>query len=65
MAADHPKSSARAGRYVLQSTGYEISFTRYFYKPKPMRTLTEIRADILAVEKATEGLLGEIIGESS
>ena len=42
--------------------GYEVSFTRYFYKPQPMRTLTEIRADILALEKETEGLLGEIIG---
>ena len=40
--------------------GYEISFTRYFYKPKPMRTLEEIRADILALEKETEGLLAEI-----
>ena len=36
--------------------GYEISFTRYFYKPQPMRTLAEIRADILALEKETEGL---------
>ena len=43
--------------------GYEISFTRYFYKPKPMRTLKEIRADILALEKETEGLLSEILGE--
>ena len=42
--------------------GYEISFTRYFYKPKPMRTLTEIRADILALEQETEGLLAEILG---
>ena len=41
--------------------GYEISFTRYFYKPKPMRTLQEIRADILALEKETEGLLGDIL----
>ena len=46
-------------------TGYEISFTRYFYKPQPMRTLAEIRADILALEKETEGLLGEIIGHGS
>jgi len=46
-------------------TGYEISFARYFYKPQPLRTLEEIRSDILAVEKETEGLLGEIIGESS
>jgi type I restriction enzyme M protein len=42
--------------------GYEISFTRYFYKPKPLRTLEEIRADILALERETEGLLGEILG---
>ncbi len=47
--------------------GYEISFTRYFYKPKPMRTLAEIRADILALEQETEGLLAEIpsVGEQS
>ena len=46
-------------------TGYEISFTRYFYKPQPMRTLAAIRADILALERETEGLLGEIIGNST
>ncbi|MGI8549045.1 MAG: HsdM family class I SAM-dependent methyltransferase, partial [Gemmatimonadaceae bacterium] len=44
--------------------GYEISFTRYFYKPQPMRTLEEIRADILAVERETDGLLAEIIGSA-
>ena len=38
--------------------GYEISFNRYFYKPEPMRTLEEIRADILAVERETDGFLG-------
>ena len=43
-------------------TGYEVSFTRYFYKPKPLRSLEEIRADIFALEKETEGLLGEILG---
>ena len=43
-------------------TGYEISFTRYFYKPKPMRSLAEIRADILELERDTEGLLAEILG---
>jgi len=42
-------------------TGYEISFTRYFYKPQPLRTLEEIRADILALEKETEGLLDELL----
>jgi type I restriction enzyme M protein len=42
--------------------GYEISFTRHFYKPQPLRSLEEIRADILALEKETEGLLTEIVG---
>jgi type I restriction enzyme M protein len=46
-------------------TGYEISFNRYFYKPQPLRSLEEIRADILALEQETEGLLGEIIGRSA
>lgn len=42
--------------------GYEISFNRYFYKPQPLRTLEEIRRDIRALDKETEGLLDEIIG---
>lgn len=46
-------------------TGYEISFNRYFYKPQPLRTLDDIRADILVLEKETEGLLAEIIGGSA
>ena len=45
--------------------GYEISFNRYFYKPQPMRSLEEIRADILALEKETEGLLDEILATGS
>jgi len=44
--------------------GYEISFNRYFYKPRALRSLEEIRADLLAVEKEAEGLLGEILGGS-
>ena len=43
--------------------GYEISFTKHFYKPIPMRTLDEIKADIFAIEQETEGLLEEIVGE--
>jgi type I restriction enzyme M protein len=42
--------------------GYEISFTRYFYKPQPMRELDEIVADIRALERETGGLLDAIIG---
>ena len=49
--------------YVESSVkiGYEISFTRHFYQPQPMRSLNEIRADILALEQESEGLLGEIM----
>ncbi len=43
--------------------GYEISFTRYFYKYQPLRPLKEITADILALEKETEGLLKQIVEE--
>jgi len=41
--------------------GYEVSFTRHFYKPQPLRTLEEIRADIVAAEKEAEGLLDGIL----
>ena len=44
--------------------GYEISFNRYFYKPQPLRTLDEIKKDIMAIEQETEGLLKEIVGGS-
>ena len=42
--------------------GYEISFTKYFYEYQPLRSLEEIKADILALEAETDGLLGEILG---
>ena len=32
----------------LQRKHSEMSFTRHFYKPQPMRTLEEFRADMLA-----------------
>ena len=44
--------------------GYEISFARYFYKPVPLRTLAEIRAEILALEQQSEGLLHKIVGDA-
>jgi type I restriction enzyme M protein len=44
--------------------GYEISFNRYFYKPQRLRSLDEIRRDIVALENETEGLLKEIVGGS-
>ena len=44
--------------------GYEISFTRHFYRPAPMRTLDEIKTDIYDLEQETEGLLEQIVGEA-
>lgn len=41
--------------------GYEINFTKEFYKYKPLRSLEAIRGDILALEKETEGLMGEVL----
>ncbi len=41
--------------------GYEISFTRHFYKPQPLRSLEQIEADIRALEKETEGLLEDVL----
>ena len=41
--------------------GYEISFTRYFYKHQMLRSLEEIKADILNLQSETEGLLREIM----
>jgi type I restriction enzyme M protein len=42
--------------------GYEINFTKYFYQYKPLRSLDEIRKDILLLEQETDGLLKEVIG---
>jgi len=44
--------------------GYEISFARYFYQPAPLRTLDEIRADLIRLERESEGLLQKIVGEA-
>ena len=45
-----------------EKVGYELSFTKYFYKPVQLRTLEEIAVDIRAIEKETDGLLDEILG---
>jgi len=41
--------------------GYEVSFTRHFYKARPLRTLEEISADILSIEEEAEGLLDGLL----
>ncbi len=42
--------------------GYEINFTKEFYKYTPLRSLEDIRKDILTLEKETEGLMDEVLG---
>lgn len=41
--------------------GYELSFNKYFYQPTPLRSLTDVTKDILALEKEGDGLLAEIL----
>lgn len=53
-----PDAIVNTDDYVI---GYELSFTKYFYKPKQLRTLDEIRADIRAIEESTKGLLNQIL----
>jgi type I restriction enzyme M protein len=43
--------------------GYEISFTRYFYNYVPPRSIEEITAEILQLEKETDGILNEIVND--
>jgi len=41
--------------------GYEINFTKYFYQYKALRSLADIKADILALEQETDGLIKTVI----
>ena len=41
--------------------GYEISFNKYFYQHKPLRSLEEVTQDIIDLEKTSEGLIAEIL----
>lgn len=44
------------------SIGYELSFTKYFYKPVEVRSVEDIISDIQSIEKDTDGLLAAITG---
>ena len=50
----------------LDSTkiGYEISFNKYFYRHKPLRSLEEVAQDIISLEQKAEGLIAQILGVS-
>ena len=41
--------------------GYEISFNKYFYRHKPLRSIEEVSADILKLEELSDGLIREIL----
>lgn len=41
--------------------GYEISFTKYFYKPVELREMKDILASLQKLEKESEGVMDEIL----
>ena len=41
--------------------GYEISFTKYFYKPVELREMKDIIADLERLEGEADGMLEEIM----
>tara|TARA_R110000868_G_scaffold138329_1_gene352286 strand:- start:5472 stop:7745 length:2274 start_codon:yes stop_codon:yes gene_type:complete len=44
--------------------GYEISFNKYFYRHKPLRSVEEVGEEIIALEQQSEGLIAQILGVS-
>ena len=42
--------------------GYEISFNKYFYRHKPLRSMEAVAKDILMLEQEAEGLIADILG---
>lgn len=56
----YPDAVVKTAKAVI---GYELSFTKYFYKPIELRPLADIKADIKAIENETDGLLNLILGE--
>lgn len=44
--------------------GYEISFNKYFYRHKPLRSMEDVAADILKLEEQAQGLVAEILNHA-
>lgn len=42
--------------------GYEVSFTKYFYKPVELHEMSDILGSLAALEKEADGMLTEIMG---
>lgn len=45
------------------SVGYEINFTKYFFKYKPLRSVEEITKELLDLEKETDGLISKLLNQ--
>ena len=43
--------------------GYEISFNKYFYQHKPLRSLDEVAGELLQLDKEADGLIRDILGQ--
>ena len=43
------------------TVGYEINFTKYFYNYKPLRSVEELKQDLIQLELETDGLMSKII----
>lgn len=41
--------------------GYEINFTKYFYKYTPLRSVKYVLKDLLELEKESDGLMNELV----
>lgn len=42
--------------------GYEVSFNKYFYRHKPLRSLETVAQEILTLEQQADGLIAQILG---
>ena len=45
--------------------GYELSFNKYFYQHKPLRSLSEVANELVELDKQADGLIAEILGVQS
>ena len=41
--------------------GYEINFTKYFYKYTPLRSVQDVLKDLMDLEKESDGLMNQLI----
>ncbi|NCB25726.1 MAG: SAM-dependent DNA methyltransferase [Bacteroidia bacterium] len=58
----HPYAADAYADKKQTKIGYEISFTKYFYKPVELRSMADILADLKTLEAETDGMMAEIVG---